>query len=501
MLLSRTYRDLLSMLANPGRFSICLILAVFLACGKGLPAQSPKGDKKPSTLGDAETYHEATAWFKKAEALIGTPKENSEEQAELFRKAVQIKPDFLEAHYNLGLIYISQNKLKEAAAEFAEVLKLEPKFDANIYFLLASAYQESGNTALAINALEEGLRRKPKDPKMLRALAYLQLNDKNDVAAVPTLQQLLELDAADVASRVELALLLHKKGDINGAINNYREALRIDSKNFTAHYNLALIYMQQKKNAEAADELEAGLQIRPGNAELLERLGDVYSLERQYDKAAASYKTASEKAPDRGVLFGKLGFSLAHLNRTEEALAALENSARLDPKNPDTFFLLGDLYSELKRNDEAIAAYKCSLEINARQKEVLYNLGTLYAEQNRLNDAIGQLKIAVQLDPDYSAAWSNLALVAERLNLDQQAIEAHEKVIAQGKGRALNYFHLGILYAKEEKTEPAIAAFARAIELEPEKYRAILKEELKKVHSVLDSVRYKEAFTRLLKEP
>ena len=107
----------------------------------------------------------------------------------------------------------------------------------------------------------------------------------------------------------------------------------------------------------------------------------------------------------------------------------------------------------------------------------------------------------MQLDPDYAPAWGNLALVAEKLGLDKESIQAHEKVIVLGKGQGLNYFRLGILYAKAGQPDPAISAFGKAIELEPEKYRAILREELKKVHSVLDSIRYKEAFTRLLNVP
>ena len=64
----------------------------------------------------------------------------------------------------------------------------------------------------------------------------------------------------------------------------------------------------------------------------------------------------------------------------------------------------------------------------------------------------------------------------------------------------MNYFHLGVFYAKANQVDPAIAAFSRAIELEPDKYLPLLKEELKKVHSVLDPVRYKESFTRLLND-
>src|SRR2546426_1176776 len=64
--------------------------------------------KKVSTVEDAKVYREAMVWFKKAEALIGTPKENTEEQAGFFKTALEIKPDFIEAHYNLGLIYANQ---------------------------------------------------------------------------------------------------------------------------------------------------------------------------------------------------------------------------------------------------------------------------------------------------------------------------------------------------------------------------------------------------------
>src|SRR6266542_5623526 len=109
---------------RPQRY-ILVLLCMFFAPESHLHAQA----KKVSTVEDAKIYREAMIWFKKAEALIGTPKENTEEQAGFFKKALEIKPDFIEAHYNLGLIYANQKKMKEAAAEFESVRKLEPKFE------------------------------------------------------------------------------------------------------------------------------------------------------------------------------------------------------------------------------------------------------------------------------------------------------------------------------------------------------------------------------------
>jgi tetratricopeptide (TPR) repeat protein len=91
--------------------------------------------------------------------------------------------------------------------------------------------------------------------------------------------------------------------------------------------------------------------------------------------------------------------------------------------------------------------------------------------------------------------------VSEKLGQDKEARQAHEKVVALGKGQAQNYFHLGFLYAKDNQPDAAITAFGKAIEMEPEKYRQILREELKKVHPVLDNIRYTERFTRLLTGP
>ena len=87
------------------------------------------------------------------------------------------------------------------------------------------------------------------------------------------------------------------------------------------------------------------------------------------------------------------------------------------------------------------------------------------------------------------------------LPLERNAIQAHEKVISLGRAEASNYFHLAILYCRAKEPDPAIDAFEKAIQLEPEKYKQILREELKSIHSVLDPVRYKERFTRLLTGP
>jgi len=72
-----------------------------------------------------------------------------------------------------------------------------------------------------------------------------------------------------------------------------------------------------------------------------------------------------------------------------------------------------------------------------------------------------ELKKALEKDPKYAAAWANLAVVCERLELDQEAIQANEQVVALGKAKAGNYFRLGLLYAKGNQPDPRLPTSPR----------------------------------------
>jgi tetratricopeptide (TPR) repeat protein len=47
-----------------------------------------------------------------------------------YRTALRLRPDYAEAHYNLGNALIHSHDLAVARAEFAEALRLKPDFGA-----------------------------------------------------------------------------------------------------------------------------------------------------------------------------------------------------------------------------------------------------------------------------------------------------------------------------------------------------------------------------------
>ena len=77
-----------------------------------------------------------------------------------FRQALHLKPDFPEAHNNLGNALKDQGQLAEAMAHYQEALRLRIDY-AEVHSNLGSALGKQGQLAEAVAHYQEALRLKP----------------------------------------------------------------------------------------------------------------------------------------------------------------------------------------------------------------------------------------------------------------------------------------------------------------------------------------------------
>lgn len=92
---------------------------------------------------------------------------------ESLREAIQIRPDYSLALYNLGVALALDGKPAEAIPFFERVGQSGAP-SVGLLNALAQAYQETGQTAKAVAALERSLRLQPKQPDQQRKLRQLQ---------------------------------------------------------------------------------------------------------------------------------------------------------------------------------------------------------------------------------------------------------------------------------------------------------------------------------------
>lgn len=97
----------------------------------------PKGKKIRVALTHINVYYNLAN-------LIKDKPQHYDEAYRLYRKAIAMKPSFLEAHLNMGDLLLKQNKTEEAKNSFMKAIEINPNYP-DAHFNLGTTYIQLGN--------------------------------------------------------------------------------------------------------------------------------------------------------------------------------------------------------------------------------------------------------------------------------------------------------------------------------------------------------------------
>jgi tetratricopeptide (TPR) repeat protein len=132
---------------DSGQFLLNFDTAQMLTSRTLTPRQRPQAKPTPT----------AQEWFERALAL---EEDSPEEARRAYQEALRIRPDFADAHINLGLLHHNAGELAEAEACYRQALRAEPKL-ALAHFNLAVVLEDQQKKSAAIAAYEEALKHAP----------------------------------------------------------------------------------------------------------------------------------------------------------------------------------------------------------------------------------------------------------------------------------------------------------------------------------------------------
>ncbi len=216
------------------------------------------------------------------------------------------------------------------------------------------------------------------------------------------------------------------------------------------HYGLARLYEDMAVNAgrsdyasQAVEQYKLALDADPNSRLLQDGLADLYFKIGRIREAVAAAQDQVTKNPDdfeAHALLGKVYLrSLGDMQSAQSgqmlqlAIGEYEKLAALKPDDIETHLLLGQLYGLNHDSAKAEAQFKLAQGIDANSEEVALNMARLYSEQG---------------DPKRAADVLNGIPVDDR----SPRIE----------------FALGASYEQMKKNKDAVAAYHRALDLEPD---------------------------------
>ncbi|HYU19389.1 MAG TPA: tetratricopeptide repeat protein [Chloroflexota bacterium] len=273
----------------------------------------------------------AEAWFLKAAALVGTDRENSDEEADCYRQALRLRPDYPEAHSHLAVLLKARGDYAAAAEHYRQALRLRPDYPAahyNYAILLESRastagaadhYREAlrlrpeyvdahhgyanllkakGDLVAAEEHYREALRLRPDSPEVHNNYAILLEDTGQPAMAAEHYLEALRLRPDYPEAHYNYAILLENGGDVAAAENHYRQALRLLPAYPEAHNNLAILLQSKGDLAGADKHYREALRLRPADPETHHNYALLLKAKGDEPGAEEHFRIAYELAPD-----------------------------------------------------------------------------------------------------------------------------------------------------------------------------------------------------------
>ena len=245
-------------------------------------------------------------------------------------KALDTASDDVATHTNAAKIYLDAGMGQAAYQVALSAVEVDPEF-FEAHDLLANLLTAAGRTDEAIARYKLALKGNPAPGAVHVNLANAYSKKSDHARAQEHYRKAIELDPMLVNAHVGLGLSLEASGNYAEALAAFRTAVSIDPASGIAYHAHASLLLRQGDNAGAAGVIRQGLAARPDAAPLLSDMGLVFLRQDRPDSAIAYLERSLEADPSQLTARGNLAVALERSGLIERAMAEYRTYISLAP--------------------------------------------------------------------------------------------------------------------------------------------------------------------------
>jgi tetratricopeptide (TPR) repeat protein len=208
-----------------------------------------------------------------------------------YKKAIGIKPDYSEAHYNMGNALKQKGDLDAAIVSYKNAINLKPTY-VDAYFNLGNVLKQKGDLDAAIVSYKNAINLKPDHADAYSNLGTALQNKGNSEAAIDSYKKaiIIKPDYADAFFNMGTAQ--QDMGDLAAAIKSYKHDIDIRPDHAEAYCNMGAALQDRGDLNAAIESYKQAINIRPGYGEAYAGIGEVYLTSGDYIQSADFYETS-----------------------------------------------------------------------------------------------------------------------------------------------------------------------------------------------------------------
>jgi len=279
----------------------------------------------------------------------------------LWSETVKSSPQSSRVHNNLGVLYKSMGFIDAAIQEYRTAIQIRPEY-SEAHGNLANVYLGKG-----ISVLDKNVLSKSHDNL---AKAYVDEGYFKD--AIAEYKKSIEICPLNETAHFNLGVTYGKLGMFNDAKTEYENVLRINNNNPHVHNNLGNIYEDGGLLDKALGEYKFSVSIDPSSAITHNNIGNIYFKKGLLDEAVLEYRIAVKNNPAGLEYHENLANAFVSKGLIEEAIAEYEQIVVLHPEHFKSYVSLIMLFWNHKHDREKAALYlRKLLGQNPDQREAI----------------------------------------------------------------------------------------------------------------------------------
>lgn len=159
-----------------------------------------------------------------------------------FRRVAVLRPDYADAHTNLGVAYSKWEQYDKAGAELKKALEMSPGNSRALYYQ-ALVERNQGDVNAAISNLQAVVRQYPRSPDARRELGFSYYQQRQYELAEAQYRALEGINPNDLSAHYILAIVYRRLG--NRDMAKKESALFADEKNDPMASSASLMFLEK----------------------------------------------------------------------------------------------------------------------------------------------------------------------------------------------------------------------------------------------------------------
>lgn len=265
---------------------------------------------------------------------------------EFLGRAVALRPNWAEAHYNLGNACKALGLKDQALSSYRKVLALRLDVPEACFFV-GNGLKELGHREEAAACYRKAVQLKP---------------DFSEAYA-------------------NLGLVLMELNRVREAIDILERLLKIAPHHGEALANLGVAYQELRRFDDAIERYAQALILKPDTPEILSNMGFAFQELGRLDKAEQCFHKALLFKPDYPAGLNNLGNLYKQQGKFNDALQAYRQALQLAPDTPEVYTNMGALFYDQGQLQQAVGAFHQALALQSDYPEAHLGLGMLHLLQ------------------------------------------------------------------------------------------------------------------------